>query len=175
MKPIPWRVQLGVVTAGYVAVILVAAALLFMRHMQYVNHPVDAMAAGGMWAGGDLILGVLIVGLFLMPTFLLVLVIRKSETAYTWYSRILLCLSFTAPISLVFLIPVVNQVNGSLGEFSLYRLFASPFIIVGMVVSRLLARFDRAKRLTLYALLVEAGTVVLLVGLFVFATSGIRR
>ena len=110
-----------------------------------------------------------------MPTFLLVLVIRKSETAYTWYSRILLCLSFTAPISLVFLIPVVNQVNGSLGEFSLYRLFASPFIIVGMVVSRLLARFDRAKRLTLYALLVEAGTVVLLVGLFVFATSGIRR
>ena|SRR5258708_22235159 len=59
MKPIPWRVQLGVVAAGYMAVVLVAAALLFMRHMQYVNNPADAVASGGMWAGGDLILGLL--------------------------------------------------------------------------------------------------------------------
>ena len=174
MKPIPWRVQLGVVAAGYMAVILVAAVLLYMRHMQYVNHPADAVAAGGMYAGGDLILGVFIAGLFLMPTIVLVLVIRKSETAYTRYSQILLGLSLTAPISLVSFIPAVNQVFSFLGEFCIYRLCASPLIIVGMVGSRLFARFDRAKRLTLYALLVEVGTIVLLVVLFLFASRAPR-
>jgi ABC-type maltose transport system permease subunit len=54
------------------------------------------------------------------------------------------------------------------------RLFASPIVITGLAVSRLLARFGRAKRLTSYALLVEVGTIALLVTLFLFFV-GTRR
>jgi hypothetical protein len=167
MKFIPWRVQLVVVAAVYAAVILAAAFLLFMRHMQYVNHAADAAAAGGMYAGGDLLLGIFIAGLFLIPTFLLVLVLRKSETAYTRYSQILLGFSFTAPICSVGLIPNVG--SALIGEICMSRLFASPVVMMGMVASRLLANFPQAKRLTSYALLVEAGTLVLLAVLFVYA------
>ena len=118
MKPIPWRVQLGVVAVGYVAVILVAAVLVYVRYMQYVNHPDDVMSSGSMYAFGDWMLELFIGGLFLIPTFLLVLVIRKSETAYTSYSQTLLGLSLTAPICLgVFLIPAVNQGTTFLGWF----------------------------------------------------------
>jgi hypothetical protein len=169
MKPIPWRTQLGAVAAGYAIVVLVAAALLFARHIQYVTHPADAMSYGAMFAFGDLILGLFIGGLFLIPTLLLALVIRKSETAYTRYSQILLGLSVTAPVSLgILLIPAVSQGNSFLGWFCMDRLFASPLVIAGLVVSRLLARFDRPKRLTSYALLVELGTIALMVALFLF-------
>ena len=170
MKPIPWRLQLGVVAVGYAAVLLVAAVLVYARHMQYVNHPDDVMSSGGMYAGGDLMLELFIGGLFLIPTFLLVLVIRKSETAYTRYSQTLLGLSLTAPICAgVFLIPAVNQGNTWLGWFCMYRLFASPFVVVGLAVSRFLARFGRTKRLTSYALLFEVGTFILVVTLFLLS------
>ena len=169
MKPIPWRTQLGAVATGYGIILLVAAVLLFARHIQYVTHPDDANAYGAMFAFGDLLLGLFIGGLFLIPTLFLVLIIRKSETAYTRYSQILLGLSLTAPISLgILLIPAVSQGDSFLGWFCVDRLFASPIIIVAQAVSRLLARFGRAKRLTLYALLVELGTIALMVLLFVF-------
>jgi predicted Co/Zn/Cd cation transporter (cation efflux family) len=51
------------------------------------------------------------------------------------------------------------------------RLFGSPIVIVGLAVSRLLARFDRAKRLTLYALLIEVLTLALAAALFLFAAG----
>jgi hypothetical protein len=169
MRPIPWRTQLGAVAAGYAMVLLVAAVLVYWRHIQSVTHPADAIGYGGMYAFGDLILGLFIGGLFLIPSLLLVLVIRKSETAYTRYSRTLLGLSLTAPICLgIFLIPAVNQGNSFLGWFCMDRLFASPIVVAGLAVSRLLARFDRAKRLTSYALLIELGTSALLVALFLF-------
>jgi hypothetical protein len=179
MKPIPWRVQLGAVAAGYAMVFLVGAALIFERHLQYVNNPADAASYGAMYAFGDLILGLFIGGLFLIPTLLLVLVIRKSEPAYTRYSQILLGLSLTAPICMgVSLIPAVNQGNSFLGWFCMGRLFASPIIIAGLAGSRLLARFARAKRMTSYALLIEVGTIVLLVTLFflsAYFSAGARR
>jgi len=71
-------------------------------------------------------------------------------------------------------IPAVNQGNSFLGWFCMDRLFASPIFIAGLAVSRLLARFGRAKRLTSYALLVELGTIALLVTLFLFLV-GTRR
>ena len=170
MKAIPWRVQVGFVAAAYGAVVLVSALLLYQRHLLYVNHAADAAAAGGMYAGGDLILELLIGGLFLMPSFLLLLLIRQSEPAYTRYAQIVLGLSMTAPVCLgISLIPAVGQSNSLLGWVSMYRLFMSPVIIVGIVVSRLLARFSRAKRLMSYALLIEAGTVVFMVLLFMWA------
>ena len=132
MKPIPWRAPLGAVAAGYAVVLLVAAVLLYERHIQYANHPADVMSYGGMYAFGDLILELFIGGLFLIPTLLLVLVIRKSETAYTRYSQTLLGLSLSAPICLgVFLIPAVNPGNSFLAWFCMDRLFASPIVNCG--------------------------------------------
>jgi hypothetical protein len=169
MKAIPWRNPLGVVAAGYAVVVLIAAMLLLGRHIQYVTHPADANTYGAMFAFGDLLLGLFIGGLFLIPTLFLVLVIRKSETAYTRYSQILLGLSLTAPIcSGILLVPAVSQSNSFLAWFCMGRLFASPIVIVALAVGRLLARFDRAKRLTLYALLVELGTIASMVALFLF-------
>jgi hypothetical protein len=43
--------QLGLVVLGYAAVLVVAAALLFVRHLQELENPVEA--SGGMWAAGD--------------------------------------------------------------------------------------------------------------------------
>jgi hypothetical protein len=169
MKSIPLRAQLGLVATGYAAVLVSAALLVYVRHLLYVNHPQEAAAAGGMYAAGDLMLEIFIGCMLLVPTFVLVLVIRKSEHLYAGYSRILVGLSLTLPISLgVLSIPAVNQGTMLLGWICLGRLFVSPIVIVGLVVSRLLARFDQAKRLTLYALLIEILTLALTAALFVF-------
>src|SRR5271167_4791658 len=92
------RMQLRLVAAGYSLVVATGIVLIFVRHMLYVNHPQDAAAAGGMYAAGDLMLGVFIGCMLLVPTFFLVLVIRKSESLSTGYSKTLLGLSLTAPI-----------------------------------------------------------------------------
>jgi hypothetical protein len=175
MKPIPLRTQLRLVAAGYALVLATAALLVYMRHLLYVNHPEDVAAAGGMYAAGDWMLEIFIGCMLLVPTFVLALVVRKSEPLYTGYSRVLLGLSLTAPISLGMLsIPAVNQGTMFLGWICMDRLLCSPIVIVGLVVSRLLARFDQAKRLTLYALLIEALTLALTAGLFLFAAKGHR-
>src|SRR5208283_522683 len=97
------------------------------------------------------------------------LVIRNSEDLYTRYSKVLLGLSVTAPICLgMFSIPAVNQGTMFLGWICLDRMLGSPVVIVGLVFSRLLARFDRAKRLTFYALLIEVLTLAFMAALFVF-------
>jgi hypothetical protein len=44
----------------------------------------------------------------------------------------------------------------------MFRLFASPMIVVGMGMSRVFARFPRAKRLTVYGLLIEVVTMICL-------------
>ena len=161
------RVQLGIVAAGYAAVLLLSAALVFWRHLQYVMHANDVDASGGMWAFGDLMLEVFIAGLFLVPTLLLALFIRNSEAAFTRYSLALLIISVTAPISIgATVLPAIGQsgsgVLGMLGWFCLGRVSASPVVVAGLICSRLLARFKRAKRLIMYGLLAEVGTYVLL-------------
>jgi hypothetical protein len=156
-------VQLGLVAIGYAAVVAVAAVLIVVRYFQYVNHPADVAAYGGMYAGGDLMLEVFIGGMLMVMTFFLVLVIYKSEPDYTIYSKVLLGLSLTAPLSVGLIsIPAVNQGMNVLGEVCMFRLFASPMVIVGMGMSRIFARFPRPKRLTVYALLIEAVTLILL-------------
>ncbi len=173
MKSIPLRTQLGLVAASYALVLAIASVLVFARYLLYVNHPQDAAAAGGMYAAGDWMLEIFIGCMLLVPTFALVLVIRKSENLYTGYAKVLVAFSLTAPISLGLLsIPAVGQGTMLLGWLCLDRLLCSPVVIVGLVVSRLLAQFDRAKRLTLYALLIEIVTLVLTVALFLFAARG---
>lgn len=162
-------VQRNVVAIGYLGVLLLSAALIYVRHLQYVIHRADADASSGMWAFGDWMLELFIVGLLLIPTLLLAFFIRKSEVAYTRYSRTLLGIAVTAPICIGLLaIPAVGQCNSGflawLGWLCLGRISVSPIFLVGLAVSRLLARFKRAKRLTTYGLLVELSTYALLLG-----------
>ena len=46
---IPWRIQIGLVVCGYGMVLGIAAILIFWRYLQYVTHPADRAASGGMW------------------------------------------------------------------------------------------------------------------------------
>ena len=161
MLRIPWKIQLGLVACGYAAVLGIAALLIVWRIWQYRWHAADAAQYGGMWAGGDLALEFFICGMLLAVTFVLVLVIYKHETAYTNYAKAVLAVSVTAPASVgLIAISAVGQGNSLLGWACLFRVFASPLVLVGIVMSRLFARFPAAKRITNYALLVEVLTLV---------------
>jgi hypothetical protein len=164
MRALTLRAQLGLVVAGYAAVLGGSTFLVAWRYMQYRWHPDDASQYGGMWAGGDLILGVFIFCLFLVPTFFLVLVARKSEPMYSGYAKVLFFVSLTAPVSAGLLaMPMIGQSNSLLGWACMWRLFASPFVLVGIAGSRLLARFPQAKRWSSYAALIEAATIAAMI------------
>jgi hypothetical protein len=169
MEPSPSRLQLRLVAASYAVVGVVSALLIYVRYLQYVRNPQDAAASSGMYAGGDLLLEIFICFLFLVPTVALVFVIRKSESCYTGYAKVLLGLSLTAPISVGFLvIPVLNQWYW--GDACIFRLFAIPIVVVVLIFSRWLTRFGRARRLISYALLIEGLTfVVIIAALFLFS------
>ena|ERR1700756_2221643 len=173
MEPSPSRLQLRLVKASYAVVAVVSALLIYERYLRYVRNPQDVAAAGGMYAGGDLLLEIILCFLFLVPTVALVLVIRKSESAYTAYAKVLLGLSLTAPISVVLLaIPVLNQWYW--GDACIFRLFAIPIVVVVLIFSLWLTRFARARRLISYALLIEGLTlVVVIAGIFLFSTGRI--
>jgi hypothetical protein len=144
--------------------------LLYARHLQELKYPAEA--SGGMWAAGDAFLQIFIACLFLIPTVFLVWVIAKFESFYRAYSQVLLGLSLSAPVCLSVLTFGDNLLAQSVGFLFLYRLMWSPFILVGIGVSRLVARFDRAKRLLSYALLIEGLTLVIAVGLIIHALGG---
>ena len=89
----------------------------------------------------------------------------KYESAYTTYSQLLVGLSLSAPVCLSLFVFDKNHVAESLLIVCLCRLVGSPFVLVGIIVSRLVARFDRAKKLTLYALLIEGSTLGIAIAL----------
>jgi hypothetical protein len=120
-----------------------------------------------MWAAGDAMLGVFIVGLFAIPSVFLVWIIARFESFYKTYSQLLLGLSLSAPVCLGILTLGKSYVAESVSILCLYRLFCSPPILLGIGVSRLAARFDRAKRLLSYALLIEGLTLAIAVALLI--------
>ncbi|HXY07309.1 MAG TPA: hypothetical protein VEI52_05575 [Terriglobales bacterium] len=157
------------VAASYAVVVVISALLIFRRYLQYVRNPQDVAAESGMYAGGDLLLEIFLCFLFLVPTIALVFVIKKSESAYTAYAKVLLGLSLTAPISLVFLIiPVLNRWYW--GDACIFRLLAIPMVVVVLICSRWLTPFARARRLISYALLIEGLTFLVVIAyLFLFS------
>jgi hypothetical protein len=173
VNSISLRVQLGLVALGYAAVLVMAAALLFMRHLQELKYPIDA--SGGMWAAGDAMLYIFIVCLFMIPTIFLIWVSARFEAFYTPYSQFLLVLSLSAPVCLAVFFFGENHVAESLGSLCLLRLLGSPFIFAGIGTSRLVARFDRAKRLVSGALLVEGLTMATSVALLIHAAWPNKR
>ncbi len=165
MKPDSGRRQFWFVGLGYAAVLAVSAVIILARYLQERFHRADMAAAGGMSAFGDLVLGIFIVCLFMIPTTYLVWIMAKYESAYTTYSQFLLGLSLSAPVCLGLFILKEKYLGQSLHTVCVIRLAGSPFVFAGIVVSRLVARFDRAKRLTSYALLIEGLTLGIAVAL----------
>jgi hypothetical protein len=165
MEPISSRTQLRFVGFGYAAAFAVAAVLILARYLLEHFHRAEVSAAGGMYAFGDLMLAIFIVCLFMIPTAFLVWVMAKYEGAYTTYSQLLVGVSLSAPVCLCLFVLNENHVGQSLHTVCALRLAGSPFVFVGIVVSRLVARFDRAKRLTSYALLIEGLTLGIAVAL----------
>jgi hypothetical protein len=51
------------------------------------------------------------------------------------------------------------------------RLLYSPFVIIILAMSRLLARFETAKRLLMYALSVESLTLLLTIAMFLVSST----
>jgi len=151
---------------GYAAVFAVSAVIILARYLEERFHRADMVAAGGMSAFGDLLLGIFIVCLFMIPTVFLVWVMAKHESVYTMYSQFLLGLSLSAPVCLSLFVFGKTHVSGNLLVVCLCRLVGSPFVFVGIGVSRFLARFAQAKRLTSYALLIEGLTLGIAVALW---------
>jgi hypothetical protein len=167
VKPVSLRTQLWFVGLGYAAVFVVAAVLILARYLLEHFHRAEVAAAGGMYAFGDLLLGIFIACLFMIPTVFLVWVMAKYENVYTAYSQFLLGLSLSAPVCLGLFVFGKNHVAESLRIVCLCRLVGSPFILVGIGVSRFVARFAQAKKLISYALLVEGLTLGIAVALLV--------
>jgi len=173
VKFIPLRAQLWLIALAYAAVFVVAAILLYGRHLQELKYPAEA--SGGMWAGGDLLLDIFIACLFMVPTAFLIWVTVGFEAFYTSYSKFLLGLSLSAPVCLSVLFLGEKHVGESLIALCLYRLIWSPFILAGMGISRLVAQFDRAKRFASYAFLIEVLTLGIAVALFIHEAGAKRH
>ena len=165
MNPTSLRTQLWFVGLGYAAVSLVAAVLILARYLLEHIHRAEVAAAGGMYAFGDLMLAIFIACLFMIPTVFLVWVMAKHEGVYTTYSQLLVGLSLSAPVCLSLFVFGKSHVSESLRVLCLCRLVGSPFVFVGIGVSRFVARFAQAKRLTSYALLIEGLTLGIAVAL----------
>jgi hypothetical protein len=150
---------------GYAAVFAVSAVIILARYLQERFHRADMAAAGGMSAFGDLLLGIFIACLFMISTAFLVWVMAKYENVYTTYSQFLLGLSLSAAVCLSLFVFGKSHVSENLLFVCLCRLVGSPFVFVGIGVSRLVARFDRAKKLTSYALLIEGLTLGIAIAL----------
>lgn len=163
MNSAPSRVGLRLVASAYAAVIALSAALIYMRYLQYVRHPDDVAAYGGMYAGGDLMLELMIGCMLLVPTAVLVFILRNYEDSYMTYSKVLLAVSITCPLSVgIISIPAIGQSNSILGSICMFRLFGSPLVLVGLFFSLVLARFRRSRILIASAISVEFLTLVVM-------------
>lgn len=151
---------------GYAAVLVVAAAALFLHHLLELQDPVAA--SGGMAAFGDTVLYLFLGCLFLIPTAFLIWVIAKSEALYTAYSRFLFGFSLSAPVCMSAVLFGDKYLAQSLSRVCFFRILESPVVLAGMGISRLSARSDRAKTFASYALLVEGLTLCLPVAAFIF-------
>jgi hypothetical protein len=166
VKPVSLRVQLWLIAAGYAAVVAIAAILLLGRYLLEATHRADVSAAGGMYGFGDAILYLFVAGLFLIPTFFLLWVMARFEALYTRYAQAILVFSLSAPICLAVVYFDPKRLPQSLAFICLCRLVCSPLFLTGLIVSRLVARFAPAKKLTSYSLVIEALTLGLAVVLF---------
>ena len=68
-----------------------------------------------------------------------------------------------------------NRLGERLVDLLLFRLLGSPFLLAGIGISWSVTRFNRAKRLVAYALLIEGLTLVFAVALLIFEAGTKNR
>ena len=88
------------------------------------------------------------------------------------FAGLLVGISLSAPVCLGLFVLDKNHMTESLLTLCLCRLVASPFVLVGIGVSRVVARFDRAKKLTSYALLIEGLSLGIAIAMLIRAALG---
>jgi len=143
-------------------VFMYAAAAFFQRYLYTLREPIDS--AGGMAAFGDEMLTLFVFALAMVLTFFLLRLLAQSDRFYTAYAKVLLAVSVTAPISVAVLAAFHRSllVQDVCGE----RLWRSPCVFTVMAMSRVLGRRTAKKRLMTWALLIEGGTLIVSVAVF---------
>jgi hypothetical protein len=154
--------------AGYAVVSAYGAWELYERHVWEAAHPAEVSAASGMYAGGDMILDLWIVFLLMIPTIFLVRVISRFEAPAAVYSKILFLISLSAPLCFGISLLGEKHVPANLIVSCLVRLLWSPLFLVLMFFSRIVSKFQNARRLTTYALLSEGVTICVAFALLIF-------
>jgi hypothetical protein len=168
MQAISRRLQLELIGAGYALVFLFAAAEYFQRYLYTLREPIDS--AGGMAAFGDEMLTIFVFLLFLAPTFFLLRLMANSDRMaqsdrfYESYAKVLLAVSITDPLAVGLLALFHNSILAQ--DICGTRLWRSPMVLVVMIMSRALGRRGQEKRLMTWAILIEAGTLVASVAIF---------
>jgi hypothetical protein len=151
-----------VIISCYAAILLYAAAMITTRYLAGLRSPNDFN--GGMAAFGDLMLDLFIGFLLLVPNTLLAFAIRDREQSYTTFAKVLFVFSLTSPLSFVLtLIPAIGQKDTILGDVCLYRAMGAPMVLLWLGAARLLARFRPAKKLTFWAMVIEAVPLIMLI------------
>jgi len=165
VQAISRRIQLELIGAGYAAVLLFGVFEFFQRYLYTLREPIDS--AGGMAAFGDAMLTVFVALLFLVPTFFLLRWMAQADGIYAVYSKILLAVSLTAPLSMGLL--ALFHRSETVQNVCVTRFLWAPFLLLVMAMRRSLG-----KRLITWALLIEAGTLI--AGFAVFAVlAGVHR
>jgi len=156
------RLQLELIGAGYASVLLYGTYEFWQRHLYELREPIDS--AGGMAAFGDEMLTLFVFALFLVPTFFLLRLMANADRMaqadrfYDVYARLLLAVSFTAPLAVALL--ALFHRSMTIQNLCVTRLWRSPCVLAVMAMSRVLGRRSRSKRLLTWSLLIEAGTLV---------------
>ena len=140
------------------------------RYLYEFRHPDEVNASSGMWAFGDMMMWTFLFFIAMVPTIFLLRLIAKSEALYAGYSRLVLLFAVTAPLCIGLL--ALASHDNVVAELCLWRLIWSPLILIAIAVSRIVARFNLAKKLLSYALLTEGLTLILTVTLFFTKAGG---
>lgn len=153
---------MGLIALGYAAVLGYGAGVLYMRHLAEIRDP-SIMASAGMYAFAEGLDYLFLALLLMIPTAFLLRLVARFETLYNWYSRLVLAVSLTAPFGLGIFIAGQSPAGRAFSLLCFLRLSFAPLTVVGIGISRLAARFDRAKRLTSYALWIEGAVTLIAV------------
>jgi hypothetical protein len=160
MKP---ALKVGVVTAGYLAAFLIAAAAVAIR-LSETSGP-DAQAAGGMYAFGDLALFVAVFGLAgLLPTGAALFFLRPYRPFWVAISGVgvlVALIGVAAAILFAFgrASPATSTI-GMMAGLSVLAILASPLLALAFFVAALLSPHNAPRRALLSAALLEAAIVV---------------
>jgi hypothetical protein len=154
-------VQLALVTVAYAGILISWGTVFYNHHLQTIA---ESNTSGGIYAFSGSASHVFHACLLMIPTFFLIRMMSKFEAVYTTYSKFLFWFSVSSPVCVAVLL--VPSLAKTFGNISLIRLMASPFVLVGIGIRQWMARSDLAKKLTIWALLIEG--VALVIGVVLF-------